>query len=167
MHRVSGNEMFMLQDVGENKGQGERKNHEFSFSGLKTAVRNALLGSTNKGGTHGVASHAAPQVADLAASFQEAVVDVLVRKTVAAARDVGVSRVFLAGGVAANERLRERMSAACTDAGLTLFYPPPVLCTDNGAMIAATGYFYRQSGRGSDDLSLAATPSAPLESVAA
>ncbi|MBC8136914.1 MAG: tRNA (adenosine(37)-N6)-threonylcarbamoyltransferase complex transferase subunit TsaD [Fibrella sp.] len=153
--------------------------YEFSFSGLKTAVRNVLHGTTNK--IHGsgssmeapstpntqhsgnaVPANPTPNIPDLAASFQEAVVDVLVRKTVAAARDTGVERVFLAGGVAANTRLRERMSAACEAAGLRLFYPPAVLCTDNGAMIAAAGFFYYESGRGQGDLALTALPSEPL-----
>ncbi|MBC7806390.1 MAG: tRNA (adenosine(37)-N6)-threonylcarbamoyltransferase complex transferase subunit TsaD [Akkermansiaceae bacterium] len=169
--------------------------YEFSFSGLKTAVRNVLHGTTNKvtghrlqgTGTGGrstvdredappaisppyLASPAtsmapAPSIPDLAASFQEAVVDVLVRKTVAAAQDTGVERVFLAGGVAANARLRERMEVACGTAGLRLFYPPPALCTDNGAMIAAAGFFYHESGRGQSDLALTAVPSEPLAFV--
>ncbi|MBC8140656.1 MAG: tRNA (adenosine(37)-N6)-threonylcarbamoyltransferase complex transferase subunit TsaD [Armatimonadetes bacterium] len=137
---------------------------EFSFSGLKTAVRNALTGSTGKS-ADADPSFVAPKIADLAAGFQEAVVDVLVRKTVAAARETDVSRVFLAGGVAANERLREAMGDACDKAGLRLFYPPPVLCTDNGAMIAATGYYHYQAGRGTDDLSLTALPSEPLAAL--
>lgn len=145
--------------------------YEFSFSGLKTAVRNVLHGSTNKGlgnspRESGRETHPTPSVPDLAASFQEAVVDVLVRKTIAAARDTGVERVFLAGGVAANERLRERMGVACDEAGLRLFYPPPALCTDNGAMIAAAGYFYYESGRGKGDLALTALPSEPLAILA-
>lgn len=127
---------------------------EFSFSGLKTAVRNVL------------AKEPAPAVPDVAASFQESVVDVLVKKTVGAAESVGVERVFLAGGVAANARLRERMREACDRAGLALFYPPPALCTDNGAMIAATGYFHLQAGR-SDDLSLETIASEPLALTAA
>lgn len=148
--------------------------YEFSFSGLKTAVRNVLHGTTNKiqgVGNREVGSSAEvnvpvlptpPSIPDLAASFQEAVVDVLVRKTIAAARDTGVERVFLAGGVAANARLRERMNKACDEAGLRLFYPPPALCTDNGAMIAAAGFFYYESGRGQGDLALTALPSEPL-----
>jgi N6-L-threonylcarbamoyladenine synthase len=121
-------------------------NFEFSFSGLKTAVRRVSEGAN---------------VTDLAASFQEAVVDVLVRKTVAAAKAMGVSRVFLAGGVAANARLRERMQTACNAAGLALYYPPPVLCTDNAAMIATAGYYHLQTGR-ADTLSLPTFASEPL-----
>jgi N6-L-threonylcarbamoyladenine synthase len=127
--------------------------YEFSFSGLKTAVRRL------------VASENPPPIADIAASFQEAVVDVLVRKTLAAARELGVPRIFLAGGVAANARLRERMQAVCDDAGIALFYPPPVLCTDNAAMIAATGYFHLQAGH-VDDLTLPTLASEPLAASA-
>jgi N6-L-threonylcarbamoyladenine synthase len=130
----------------------ESHSFEFSFSGLKTAVRRAL--ELNPG----------LPVADLAASFQEAVVDVLVGKTVAAAQAVGAPRVFMAGGVAANARLRERMQAACDEAGLPLFFPPPALCTDNGAMIAATGYFRLQAS-GPDALSLSTFPSEPLATI--
>ncbi len=125
---------------------------EFSFSGLKTAVKNALRADPP------------PAVPDLAASFQEAVVDVLVLKTIKAAEAAGVSRVFLAGGVAANARLRERMGEACAAAGLALFYPPPALCTDNGAMIAATGYYHLQAGHAAD-LTLETLASEPLAAV--
>jgi N6-L-threonylcarbamoyladenine synthase len=126
--------------------------HEFSFSGLKTAVRRAIPESGPPTG---------PALADLAASFQEAVVDVLVGKTTRAARELGLPRVFLAGGVAANRRLRERMQVACDEAGLSLFYPPVSLCTDNAAMIATTGYFRLREGK-ADDLSLPAFASEPL-----
>ncbi len=126
---------------------------EFSFSGLKTAVRRALEADP------------APAIPDLAASFQEAVVRVLVDKTVAAAISVGVSRVFLAGGVAANTHLRMRMQNACDAAGLVLFYPPVSLCTDNAAMIAATGYFHLQAGR-RDSLTLDTIASEPLAVIA-
>lgn len=125
----------------------------FSFSGLKTAVRRQ------------VQSAHPPTVPDLAAAFQEAVVDVLVGKTLQAAKAVNAPRVFLAGGVAANARLRERMQAACEAAGLPLFFPPADLCTDNGAMIAATGYFHLQAGH-ADTLSLDAVPSEPLAAPA-
>ena len=109
--------------------------HEFSFSGLKTSVRYALQGEN------------LPSLADIAASFQEAVVDVLTKKTILAAQERNVERVLLAGGVAANARLRVKMEAACAKAGLALFYPPPFLCTDNAAMIACAGYWHLQNGR--------------------
>uniref|UniRef100_UPI00374D49AE tRNA (adenosine(37)-N6)-threonylcarbamoyltransferase complex transferase subunit TsaD n=1 Tax=Armatimonas sp. TaxID=1872638 RepID=UPI00374D49AE len=109
--------------------------HEFSFSGLKTSVRYALQGEN------------LPSISDIAASFQEAVVDVLSKKTIAAAQELGVERVVLAGGVSANTRLREIMQERCDKAGLALFYPPVALCTDNAAMIACAGYWYLQNGR--------------------
>ncbi|WP_395094850.1 tRNA (adenosine(37)-N6)-threonylcarbamoyltransferase complex transferase subunit TsaD [Armatimonas sp.] len=109
--------------------------HEFSFSGLKTSVRYALQGEN------------LPPIADIAASFQEAVVDVLSKKTIAAANELGVERVLLAGGVSANTRLREVMQQRCDKAGLALFYPAVALCTDNAAMIACAGYWYLQNGR--------------------
>lgn len=138
--------------------------YEFSFSGLKTAVRNVLQGSTNKG-QEPMRATFAPTVSDLAASFQEAVADVLVRKTMAAAHDMDVPQVFLAGGVAANTHLRARMTAACAEAGIRLFYPPPILCTDNGAMIAAAGYYYHATGRGMGDLALTVSPGESLAPV--
>jgi N6-L-threonylcarbamoyladenine synthase len=103
---------------------------------------------------------------DIAASFQEAVVDVLVKKTVQAAQERAVPQVFMAGGVAANRRLREKMQEACDSAGLTLFYPPPVFCTDNAAMIAATGYYHLQAGK-VDDLTLPTFASEPLTTLRA
>ncbi len=109
--------------------------HEFSFSGLKTSVRYALQGEN------------LPSIADIAASFQEAVVDVLSKKTIAAANELGVERILLAGGVSANTRLRAVMQQRCDKAGLSLFYPPVALCTDNAAMIACAGYWYLQNGR--------------------
>jgi N6-L-threonylcarbamoyladenine synthase len=141
--------------------------HEFSFSGLKTAVRRAftpLLSLTPDPAPN--AGRGEIRIADLAASFQEAVVDVLVKKTLAAAKELGMPRVFMAGGVAANARLRERMQRACDEADIVLFYPPPVLCTDNGAMIAATGYFHLQAGH-IDDLTLPTLASEPLAASAA
>ena len=78
-------------------------------------------------------------IQDLAASFQEAVVDVQVQKTIAAAKQMAVTTVLLGGGVVANSRLRERMSAEAESAGVRVLYPSPELCTDNAAMIAAAG----------------------------
>ncbi|HEU5323447.1 MAG TPA: tRNA (adenosine(37)-N6)-threonylcarbamoyltransferase complex transferase subunit TsaD [Methylomirabilota bacterium] len=103
---------------------------DFSFSGIKTAValhvrRHAPLSSV--------------QVADVAASFQAAVVGMLVRRTVRAALELSVGRVVLTGGVAANRLLRAALAAAAGEHGLTLHVPPPRLCTDNAAMIAAAG----------------------------
>jgi N6-L-threonylcarbamoyladenine synthase len=112
----------------------EKDSLDFSFSGLKTAV------------LHFVRKHGASNVADIAASFQQAVVDVLVEKTLAAARRCCVSRVVVTGGVAANSQLRRAMQAACAEAGLQLVIPHPRLCTDNGAMIAAAAHCRRRRG---------------------
>src|SRR5262245_39417258 len=103
---------------------------DFSFSGIKTSVslyvkRHAPL--------------SAAQIADVAASFQAAVVKMLVRKTIRAALHLGVKRVVLTGGVAANGPLRESLRAEATDHGIALHIPPPRLCTDNAAMITAAG----------------------------
>ena len=105
-------------------GQGRVKNFDFSFSGLKTAVLYRLR------------DHA-DNKADVAASFQEAVVDVLVRKTIAAAKREGARAVLLSGGVAANKALRARLKAAATKENMAFFAPEGVLNTDNAAMIAA------------------------------
>lgn len=104
----------------------------FSLSGLKTAVIRELR-------RREAAGEPIP-LPDVAASFQEALVDVCVRKTVAAATAHDVGQVLLVGGVAANSRLRARMAAACAAAGQRLLAPSPALCTDNGAMIAAAGW---------------------------
>ncbi|MDQ2799166.1 MAG: tRNA (adenosine(37)-N6)-threonylcarbamoyltransferase complex transferase subunit TsaD [Armatimonadota bacterium] len=110
---------------------------DFSFSGLKTAVLNARQD----------AKLAAVSVPDWAASVQEAIVEVLVTKTLRAARRHGVDHVLLAGGVAANSRLQAAMRLACADAGLRLTVPPPRLCTDNAAMIACAGFYHLQAGK--------------------
>ena len=110
---------------------------DFSFSGLKTAVLTATRD---------------PQWADVsqqdwAASVQEAIVEALVTKTIRAAKASGVGHVLLAGGVAANSRLKEAMGEACLREGLRLTMPPPRLCTDNAAMIACAGHYHWQAGR--------------------
>jgi tRNA N6-adenosine threonylcarbamoyltransferase len=104
---------------------------DFSMSGLKTAVVRHVKQERAAGRE--------PDVADLAASFQEAIVDVQVSKTIQAARERRVGTVLLGGGVVANTRLRERMTAAGEEAGIRVLYPSMALCTDNAAMIAAAG----------------------------
>lgn len=106
---------------------------DFSFSGLKSAVLNHI----NHAKMVGEEIH----VPDLAASFQNAVVDVLVSHTMAAAREYGFFKVALAGGVASNSALRGEMAKACEDAGISLYYPSPVYCTDNAAMIGTAAYY--------------------------
>jgi N6-L-threonylcarbamoyladenine synthase len=110
----------------------------FSFSGLKTAVLYHVYGGGRK---YGSVAHLTPrQVADVAASFQAALVETLVTKTLAAAQRTGVASVVIGGGVAANSALRSQLQDACTRAGLTLHLTPMKYCTDNAAMIAALGY---------------------------
>jgi len=122
--------------------------HDFSFSGLKTAVLRAvqkLEGSDPAEGRRLTAGENLPNevVDDLAASFQQAVVDVLVSKTVQAATDVGVSEICICGGVSANAALRQAM---ISNSPIPVSVPPLYLCTDNAAMIAAAGYFSWASG---------------------
>jgi len=109
--------------------------YDFSFSGLKTAVLRLMREAP---------SGCQPSPVDVAAAFQEAVVDVLVEKTADAAEKYGAREVLLAGGVAANQRLRQRMGERLS---LPLRYPPIWLCTDNAAMVAAAGYFAYRAGR--------------------
>ena len=105
--------------------------YSFTFSGLKTAVARWVEARQRAG-------EAIP-VADVAAAFQEAVVDVLTARAVRACQDSGVDHLVIGGGVAANSRLRAVAEQRCTDAGIRLRVPPPKLCTDNGAMVAALG----------------------------
>ncbi len=126
---------------------------DFSFSGLKTAVLNYLNGMEQKG--------LRIVLEDVCASFQKAVVDVLVNNTLKAARMKKVKKIALAGGVAANSLLRENMRAAAADNGMDMYYPKPVLCTDNAAMIACAAYYEYVSGKVSG-LNLNAVPGLKL-----
>ncbi len=112
--------------------------YDFSFSGLKTAVLREVTGYRERG-------EAIP-VDGIAAAFEEAVVDALATKTVAAARDHGVAAVALGGGVAANRSLRETLARRLEADGLALLVPPPAWCTDNGAMIGAAAGFRLAAG---------------------
>jgi N6-L-threonylcarbamoyladenine synthase len=104
-------------------------------------------------------------VADVAASFQEAVVDVLTRKAVRACREHGVDHLMIGGGVAANSRLRALAQQRCEDAGILLRVPRPGLCTDNGAMVAALGAEMVARGRSAATLDLPADSSLPVTEV--
>jgi N6-L-threonylcarbamoyladenine synthase len=131
-----------------------RPGYDMSLSGLKTAVVRDLR--RLEAGGHEVV------LPDVAASFQEAVVDVLVARTVAAAVSSDIDTVVMAGGVAANSRLRERMATACAEVGVHLIVPAIRLCTDNGAMVAASGSNLLAAGLGSP-LDLAADPGLGLD----
>ncbi len=119
--------------------------YDFSFSGLKSAVLNYLNKAKMMQET--------VNDADVAASFQQAVIDVLVDNALRAASDFGMKKLALAGGVASNKTLRAAFAAACGAAGLTLYCPDPVLCTDNAAMIGSAAYYeYRRGNTAGWDL---------------
>jgi N6-L-threonylcarbamoyladenine synthase len=135
---------------------------DFSFSGLKTAARRTIAAETGgQGTTAGESPLAEDRVAELADGFQESVVDVLVAKTIRAARAAGARSVVLGGGVAANRVLRDRLAAAAQAAGMPLVVPRPALCTDNGAMIGAAAARRYEAGTRAG-LDLDAKPSLPL-----
>jgi tRNA N6-adenosine threonylcarbamoyltransferase len=137
----------------------ERHRFDFSFSGLKTAVARWVQARE-------AAGEPVP-VADVAASFQEAVTDVLTRKAVLACREHGVGHLQIGGGVAANSRLRAMAQERCDAAGIQLRVPRPGLCTDNGAMVAALGAQMVLKGRAPSDLGLPADSSMPVTEVQA
>jgi N6-L-threonylcarbamoyladenine synthase len=131
---------------------------DFSFSGVKTAALNQLARLNQQAGSApGRTWQDLVPLRDFAASFQQALVDVLVAHTFAALAQTGINRLTLAGGVAANSCLRRCMSERAAANGVRLTYPPLVLCTDNAAMIAASGYYAWKAGR-QDDLDLNAVP---------
>jgi len=131
----------------------EKDSYDFSFSGLKTAVLNYI--NTEKQAGREI------NRADVAASFQEAVMDVITEKAVEAVKASGMKKLALAGGVAANSRLREKLADLCGKEGIQLYRPHPALCTDNGAMVACAAYYKYKNGE-TDGLDLDASPSLPL-----
>jgi N6-L-threonylcarbamoyladenine synthase len=137
----------------------ERHRFDFSFSGLKTSVARWVEARERSG-------EPVP-VADVAASFQEAVTDVLTRKAVLACREHGVEDLLIGGGVAANSRLRAMAQERCDAAGIRLRVPRPGLCTDNGAMVASLGAQMVSRGRTPSDLDLPADSSMPVTTVRA
>lgn len=126
---------------------------DFSFSGLKTAVARYLESTPNY------------KRADVAASFQEAIVDVLVQKSLAACTATGIESLVIAGGVAANSRLRELAEQRCEKAGVKLRIPSPLLCTDNGAMVAALGSLMSSAGRAASAIDFSASSSLAVTTV--
>ncbi len=132
----------------------ETRPFDFSFSGLKTAVARYL--------------ESTPDYAkeDVAASFQESVVDVLMLKAIAACKESGIDSLVIAGGVAANSRLRAVATQRCEKAGIRLRIPSPALCTDNGAMVAALGSLMVAAGRSPSPTAFDADSSLPVTTVA-
>lgn len=131
----------------------EKDSFDFSFSGLKTAVLN-YINQEKQAGREIVREN-------VAASFQQAVMDVVVKKAVEAVKQKQEDKLVLAGGVAANSKLRQMLQEACDREGIRLYRPDPVLCTDNGAMIGAAAYYKYKSGK-TDDLDLEAYANLPL-----
>ena len=157
---TEGNSAFVAFPRGLTSGRDmERHRFDFSFSGLKTSVARWVEARERAG-------EPVP-VADVAASFQEAVVDVLTRKAVLACREHGVEDLLIGGGVAANTRLRALAQERCDAAGIRLRVPRPGLCTDNGAMVAALGAQMMARGRAASALDLPADSSMPVTLVQA
>ncbi|MFD4462428.1 tRNA (adenosine(37)-N6)-threonylcarbamoyltransferase complex transferase subunit TsaD [Nocardia sp. NPDC058480] len=131
--------------------------YDFSFSGLKTAVARYVEAAQRQG----ITPDQLP-IPDIAASFQEAVADVLTMKAVRAAADIGVDTIVLGGGATANTRIRSLAEERCAAAGLTLRVPKPRLCTDNGVMIAALGAHVIAAGAQPAELTVATDPGLPV-----
>ena len=132
----------------------ETRPFDFSFSGLKTAVARYLESTPDY------------VKADVAASFQESVVDVLMLKAIAACKESGIDSLVIAGGVAANSRLRAVATQRCEKAGIRLRIPSPALCTDNGAMVAALGSLMVAAGRSPSPVAFDADSGLPVTTVA-
>ena len=131
----------------------EKDSYDFSFSGLKTSVLNYI--------NHEKQAGREINRADVAASFQEAVMDVVTEKAVQAVKASGMKKLVMAGGVAANSRLRTKLGQLCDRSGIELYRPRPSLCTDNGAMVACSAYYKYKSGqRGTMEMD--ADPGMPL-----
>lgn len=139
---------------------------DFSFSGLKTAALSFINQLEMKAKRQGRETWELFSRADFCASYQEAIVSVLLDHTLLAAQQEGVRTVAAAGGVAANSALRERLAQSCADRGLDFYVPPPVLCTDNALMIASLGGFMALGGSEPADLRLDAQPSLRIEDFA-
>jgi len=135
----------------------ERHRYDFSFSGLKTAVARHVERVRDAGGE--------VPVADVAASFREAVADVLTAKAIAACQDLGVPRLLLGGGVVANARVRALAEERAAAAGVSLRIPPLALCTDNGAMIAALGAQLIAAGHPPSTLDVSADSTLPVTRI--
>ncbi|WP_115933314.1 tRNA (adenosine(37)-N6)-threonylcarbamoyltransferase complex transferase subunit TsaD [Citricoccus muralis] len=145
--------------VGSAEDPGKHR-HNWSFSGLKTAVARCV----EQFEAAGVPEDQIP-TADIAASFQEAVADVITAKAVRACTEHGITHLLLGGGVAANSRLRSLLAERCDAAGIGLTVPPVRLCTDNGAMVAALGAQLVADGVKPSGLDFAADPGQPVESI--
>ncbi|GHU49356.1 tRNA N6-adenosine threonylcarbamoyltransferase [Clostridia bacterium] len=131
----------------------EKNSLDFSFSGVKTGVLNYI--NTEKQAGRDI------NKADVAAGFQQSVVDVICAKTIFAAELHGEDKIVMAGGVAANSLLRESLDKMCREKGFDLYYPSPILCTDNGAMVGAAAY-YKYMETGEDGLDMDACPNLRL-----
>ncbi|MHC4286875.1 MAG: tRNA (adenosine(37)-N6)-threonylcarbamoyltransferase complex transferase subunit TsaD [Planctomycetota bacterium] len=127
----------------------DKENLDFSFSGLKTAVLYHCQGQDMKGENR-VANMSRQEIADIAASFQAAVIDVLVKKTQRAAKQIGARSVLAGGGVACNGALREAMQKMCEAESLSLLIAPKKYCTDNAAMVASLAYYKFKEGQFAD-----------------
>ena len=127
--------------------------YDFSFSGLKSAVLNYINGCKMK--------QQEINEADIAASFQKAVIDVLVEHAIHAAKEYRIDKFAIAGGVASNQTLREAMEKACKERGIQFYHPSPIFCTDNAAMIGSAAYYEYLQGR-RDGWDLNAVPNLKL-----